>query len=89
MEHLWGSFTEELPSAVINNQGLDLGATEKQFLKGVREFAVDKEEDTISQNPVTEEVIVKILQAGGGSTNQERTLAPRKAKTREALVKTP
>ena len=75
MEPLWGSFTEEIALAVINDfhQGLALGVTEKQFLERVRGLA-------FNQKAEPKEALVKTPQAGGGANNQ--------TETSEALVET-
>ena len=71
IEHLWGSFTEELASALSSAiLSLTLTATsklkknEEQLLRRMIGFAVNKEEEITAQDHVTEETMIKIPQAG-------------------------
>ena len=73
IDHLWGSFSNELESAVLDDldRGFDIDTIEEQFLKRVRRLAVSIGAKVAQEAEVeTKEVLVETPQAGGSITNQ-------------------
>ena len=79
MNYLWGTFSQELESAVFDDLELNLDTTKEQFLERVRRLAVSHVAEVAKV--ATEAKVIKVAEVA-------KDVKYKKVKTEEVMVKT-